>query len=202
MGYFISKKKLNERQEEPDNTYTFINMKPFRFIFTLHFALVITTNVFAQSGFKDAKEFKIYTDPACGYGCRMVYDPAFRTCTVNNKPIKCEYVKTTIESKEKLFNFFGKDTAFVKIYNLSGVLQESFYTTYAFVEMDTIGEYCLYYPNGTIKTKGNFANFSSNEKGDVKYELPMSFRHGAWTEFDEKGKVIRKTKYKRGKILN
>lgn len=175
-------------------------MEQFKILFTLLLTLLITANICAQ-GFKGAKEFKIYTDQACGYGCGMVYDPAFRTCTVNNKPVKCEYVKTTIESKEKLFKCFGKDTAFVKIHNLKGELQESFYCTYAFVSIDTIGEYCLYYPNGTIKAKGNFSNFDSNEKGE-KYDMPHSLRHGSWMEYDEKGKLIRKKKYVRGKIVS
>lgn len=174
-------------------------MKKFRIFFALLFILLITANTSAQ-GFKDAKEFKIYTDQECGYGCGMVYDPAFRTCTVNNKPVKCEYAKTTIDSKEKLFKYFGKDTALVKIHNLNGQLQESFYCTYAFVNIDTIGEYCLYYPNGTVKIKGNFSNFASNEKGE-KYDMPRSLRHGSWIEFDEKGKAIQQKKYIRGKIV-
>ncbi len=176
-------------------------MTLFRFCLTIIIILLTRLNLSAQ-GFKEAKEFKIYTDLECGYGCRLVYDPAFRTCTINNKPIKCEYAKATLESKEKLLMYFGKDTANIKIHNLNGLLIESFYSTFAFVSLDTIGEYCSYFSNGKIKTKGAFTTFVSNEKGDVSYDMPLSLRHGQWLEYNDKGILIRKHKYNRGKIVD
>lgn len=62
-----------------------------------------------------------------------------------------------------------------------------------------VGEWISYYPGGKIKEKGMYRE---NESGvwDDLWNSGYCIKHGSWTYYDEKGKVIREEKYSFGNL--
>ena len=60
-----------------------------------------------------------------------------------------------------------------------------------------VGQYISYHKNGQIKTKGNHTPIKFKRNGVIKKGAQ---KDGTWTYFSKSGKIIRKEKYKNGKL--
>tara|TARA_B110000211_G_C14070033_1_gene549489 strand:- start:973 stop:1524 length:552 start_codon:yes stop_codon:yes gene_type:complete len=61
-----------------------------------------------------------------------------------------------------------------------------------------IGPYKSYHQNGNLKLSGNYSNFKFKKSGKIKKQ-PL--KQGTWIHYSKKGKLLRKIKYKDGKVI-
>ena len=149
--------------------------------------------------YENSKTFKIYSDLEIGlFGSTSISNDL---CYINNKKVNCTWVKSTNEAQTELGTYFGEDTAYIKIYNLEGKVTETFYCAKCIGLIDTIGNYRYYFPNGRIKYIGKYSVFFTDEKSGELYDIPRSFKHGLWKEYNMKGILIREIRYKQGVVI-
>lgn len=64
-----------------------------------------------------------------------------------------------------------------------------------------VGSFTAYYPNGKIKTQGHYRE-NESDTWEPLWDNGYCIKHGAWTEYDAKGKVIKTENYNFGNLKN
>lgn len=64
-----------------------------------------------------------------------------------------------------------------------------------------VGSFTAYYPNGKIKTQGHYRE-NESDVWEPLWDNGYCIKHGAWTEYDAKGKVIKTENYNFGNLKN
>ncbi len=62
-----------------------------------------------------------------------------------------------------------------------------------------VGSFTAYYPSGKIKTTGHYRE-NETDTWEPLWDNGYCIKHGIWTEFDEKGKVIKTENYNFGNL--
>lgn len=62
-----------------------------------------------------------------------------------------------------------------------------------------VGYWINYYPSGKIKTIGHYRE-NESDVWDPLWDAGYCMKHGLWTDYDEKGKVIKKELYNFGNL--
>jgi len=79
---------------------------------------------------------------------------------------------------------------------ISKALKESFF--------NYCGLFIEYYKNGKIKTKGNYYNYSRQERDEFtnrNYDMPLNVKDGEWLYYNDGGILIKKETYKKGVLI-
>lgn len=64
-----------------------------------------------------------------------------------------------------------------------------------------VGTFTAYYPNGKIKTQGHYRE-NETDIWEPLWDNGYCIKHGTWTEYDAKGKVIKTENYNFGNLKN
>jgi len=62
-----------------------------------------------------------------------------------------------------------------------------------------VGSFTAYYPNGKVKTQGHYRE-NDTDIWEPLWDNGYCIKHGTWTEYDEKGKVIKTENYNFGNL--
>jgi len=62
-----------------------------------------------------------------------------------------------------------------------------------------VGYWINYYPDGKIRTIGHYRE-NDSDTWDPLWDAGYCIKHGTWTEYDEKGKVIKAERYDFGNL--